>query len=889
MRNVGLTPIFIPGQGWMGPVERTLGEVDPASGYQIWPEEQRPNEVGQVRHANNCLLLEGVDGFHEPVLIEAGIGRKFSPELQSLLGLGSEDVLPTSLAVVGYSTFDLKKILLTHFHGDHVGGLLGEDPQSHLVFRFPRARVLVSRAGFERAQHPLPPDRGKFRRDLTGQLTQLDMMERVEVIADDANQHPALGPAFYLHHSQGHTSGMLVPEMALVGGARLIFASDLIPTAAHLNLGRAMTNASGTGYDDDGRQVLREREKILTAAWKRAQGNLFVWFYHDPATLVARIERDEKTGRFVTTDAVPPPKTSTRMEEYFRQFTPTRFTSGLNRQRDAAFKQWHKTLGRAPTPAQRVRRLEVMGDILCDTLKNELDWPQNIDGIDIPDIHKFFTQYISAYLSVIEDLESALDYPKIWHRMNWHDFFKKQAHVARLLASHTRRVGLPQKDVDGLLAYVEFAALRFGLPDASQRRALTQDDLDDFSRAARHLRAAADYFTPRRKYDAQRFMGILVDAVMGSSQGKVSLFPDETTDYPDHCNPLRQSVRVQQDQRIEFHDARGDMRGWARIVAGGSEVAETISFDDGSYVSLALSRGRPFILRPSQDGVMVAQYMTSSGQLVKVLAWADGMGGTLRGDLGGSAYLQGVAAACARAAFDGTLLSAEDLFSEGSVALHEQVHRLKSIMGMVEEPGSIANAVGGVVVMVGDDATIASAGDALMLHLDMAHPGEVGGLVQGYTPVDMGHTFSSVTNSVLWDRPHLFNTRLENRHALVAGSDGMWENVYGIQYKWHLRNGGQPFYFTDPIDLLSAFADGSLNPREAAQILHEIGCQTNITPGVTMRVTESFFYDLPLTAAKDHVMAMCYVHEPARQTGQGLADADQTEAFRMAKGKSMPR
>src|SRR4029453_2129637 len=93
----------------------------------------------------------------------------------------------------------------------------------------------------------------------------------------------------------------------------------------------------------------------------------------------------------------------------------------------------------------------------------------------------------------------------------------------------------------------------------------------------------------------------------------------------------------------------------------------------------------------------------------KVIAGADGAGGHDSGEVASSAFLQGIHARVAERAWEGKLPQAKELFEEGRKAVDLQVY----LPERAHEKG--ATGTGAVIVIVGNQAMIATAGDALVV------------------------------------------------------------------------------------------------------------------------------------------------------------------------------
>ncbi len=242
------------------------------------------------------------------------------------------------------------------------------------------------------------------------------------------------------------------------------------------------------------------------------------------------------------------------------------------------------------------------------------------------------------------------------------------------------------------------------------------------------------------------------------------------------ADPRIQPVAIPLKVTVEVPDRSGQRVGEAHVVAGNQEGSFGFRRPDGTILSAKTTRGRR---NHQEDGIYTSWFALPDGTEVKVIAGADGAGGEGGGDVASSAWLQGIHAGVAEAAREGRVPLAGELFEQGVTAVQFQRNR-----PLISPRAGKATGAGSVIVLVGDQATIATAGDSMVV---FASPTENGVCKSvGYTDVDSVGSHSAMIMMGIDGAGgrHLYHVSgLAPRSRFVFGSDGLLENTIGLGYK----------------------------------------------------------------------------------------------------------
>lgn len=227
------------------------------------------NEIGAGETGNHDMNALFVDDGNNKLLVDTGLGN---PERSGLLA---------SLAEADLSPEDITIVYLTHFHGDHIGGLT--QPDGSLTF--PNARYVTMKEEWEHWTNEATLATMGERAALIQQKI-LPLKDKMTLLAHSNAMMPGVQVVAAPGHTPGH-SGLLLNSM----GQRLLALADTIG-----RLPQFTRPDWHFIYDADKPQAVLTREAMLELA---ADENLLTFFYHMAFPGLGYVERAGKGFRWV--------------------------------------------------------------------------------------------------------------------------------------------------------------------------------------------------------------------------------------------------------------------------------------------------------------------------------------------------------------------------------------------------------------------------------------------------------------------------------------------------------------------------------------------------------------------------------------------------------------
>ena len=195
------------------------------------------------------------------LLIDTGLGFSVNGEMQLHSNLKANNIQPGQVT----------KVLMSHLHKDHAGGVSKKDRLGHYSLAFPDAKYYVQKKEMEFAL-----DTG-FPSFMTEEISVLQGSPNVVWLDGDGKIDDYITHRFSSGHSPYHQVFWIEDE-----GETIFFGGDEAP-----QLGQ-MKRKFVAKYDHDGRKARELREKWWEAG--RAAGWIFL-FYHDIKTPTFKNEK----------------------------------------------------------------------------------------------------------------------------------------------------------------------------------------------------------------------------------------------------------------------------------------------------------------------------------------------------------------------------------------------------------------------------------------------------------------------------------------------------------------------------------------------------------------------------------------------------------------------
>ena len=231
-----------------------------------WPEVWGEGDAWRLRV--RCWLIEHPEG---PTLFDTGVGPASAPAFE---WYGVEGALVSRLADHGFEPSDVRNVVISHVHDDHIGGTVGVDGRP----AFPNARYVIQEADWNWLRDDSQADPGGEGDVMfTRLLYPLEAAGVVDLVSGDGSLADGIG----FHHAPGHTPGHQMIRIA-AGDERIALTADVFNHPVQVG-----HPEWASGSDEDPDLGVETRRRILDE------------LAADPTVLVAPTHLAEAFGRIV--------------------------------------------------------------------------------------------------------------------------------------------------------------------------------------------------------------------------------------------------------------------------------------------------------------------------------------------------------------------------------------------------------------------------------------------------------------------------------------------------------------------------------------------------------------------------------------------------------------
>ncbi len=189
----------------------------------LWGRVFQADEQNRVAFTARPLLVTGPGG---PILVDGGCGRVSTPKMIEIFGIRADQSLLDRMRKARVEPENVRLVVASHLHFDHVGGLVEPNPAGGFALAFPQARTILRRGELERALAPNELTKASYLPEIVQPLAR---SERLTLLGEEDVE---IVPGVTLVRTGGHTRDHQI-VIVRSRGETAVFWGDLVPTAFH--------------------------------------------------------------------------------------------------------------------------------------------------------------------------------------------------------------------------------------------------------------------------------------------------------------------------------------------------------------------------------------------------------------------------------------------------------------------------------------------------------------------------------------------------------------------------------------------------------------------------------------------------------------------------------
>ncbi len=244
----------------------------------IWEKLVQADELNRCEITINPLLVKTPE---HNVLIDPGLGDKYSDKLRYIYNIRRDKTLITYLKEIPLTPVDIDVVIATHMHFDHIGAMTKIDDSGEIIPTFPNAKHYFQKGEWEDARHPDERTKATY---FAENFMPLQENGLVELIDGDFQ----ILPQIRVEKTGGHTKHhqMVIIES---DGQTAVFPGDILPSSHHLPIPYIMA------LDLYPVEVMEAKRKLYERA---IEGNWLICIDHGEEVRAGYIRFDGKKYNF---------------------------------------------------------------------------------------------------------------------------------------------------------------------------------------------------------------------------------------------------------------------------------------------------------------------------------------------------------------------------------------------------------------------------------------------------------------------------------------------------------------------------------------------------------------------------------------------------------------
>jgi glyoxylase-like metal-dependent hydrolase (beta-lactamase superfamily II) len=244
----------------------------------IWEKLVNADELNRCEITINPLLVKTPE---HHVLIDPGLGDKYSEKLRFIYNIKKEKSIVDSLIEINLKPEDIDIVIATHGHFDHIGAGTKANEHGKIVPTFPNAKYYFQKGEWEDASNPDERTKATYFKENFIPLQEHGLVELID-------GEVQILPQIRVEKTGGHTKHhqMVIIES---DGKTAVYPGDILPSTFHLPIPYVMA------LDLYPVEVMEVKRKLYQRAIDR---NWLVIIDHGENVRAGHIRFEEKKYHF---------------------------------------------------------------------------------------------------------------------------------------------------------------------------------------------------------------------------------------------------------------------------------------------------------------------------------------------------------------------------------------------------------------------------------------------------------------------------------------------------------------------------------------------------------------------------------------------------------------